>query len=327
MVCLTVEIPSILNFWWIKNWLSPLRFMIGRKPPDLLAIKNMLLVKPGPWVALTTTPFPIREVTSCLQHSNCWASIVALGCTKDWTGSERNSSRNHSITVDKTHGSSVSLDHSDAKRAICPPNEPGKTREVGTYRFEFWWCWPPEDDAPCWLLEPCWLLLGRWPLLLDDELDDPPLWRPPLAWLRAFSVFTCSTRAWVNLGPKRWSPSVGRMDFSQNVATAGGGDVVVQDGPELQGCTDCTFFGWRLLVLLDAACEEQERFGKVQHLKCLVAVNLLKRVDISLGRWRWLQVFEPEVESLIEWWVGQKASRSLELWLESLSGDLGTRFA
>ena len=75
-----------------------------------------------------------------------------------------------------------------------------------------------------------------------------------------------------------------RIYLGQNVATAIVSDVVVQDGPELQCCTACTFFGPRILLLLDAACEEQERFGKVQHLKCLVAVNLLKRVDISLGR-------------------------------------------
>ena len=74
-----------------------------------------------------------------------------------------------------------------------------------------------------------------------------------------------------------------RIYLGQNVATASVSDVVVQDGPELQCCTACTFFGPRILLLLDAACEEQERFGKVQHLKCLVAVNILTMVDISLG--------------------------------------------
>ena len=107
-----------------------------------------------------------------------------------------------------------------------------------------------------------------------------------------------------------------RIYLGQNVATASVSDVVVQDGPELQCCTACTFFGPRILLLLDAACEEQERFGKVQHLKCLVAVNILTMVDISLG----VDI------GLIECWVGQKARRFLELGLESFSSYLGPRF-
>ena len=75
-----------------------------------------------------------------------------------------------------------------------------------------------------------------------------------------------------------------RINLRQNAAAAGVSDVVVQDGPEFQDCTDCTFFGRRLLLLLDAACEKQERFGKVQHLNSLAAVNLLKRANIILGR-------------------------------------------